>query len=210
MSQTRPRRNAVDFMEFEVEKKFWLPDVPQTIARLTEMGIELEAGDDQIDRYYNHPARDFMQTDEVLRLRSMGPRNYVTYKGARIDSTTKTRRELELPLPDGEYLPDFEQLLGVLAFQPLMTIHKFRRKADFHWQDYDIEISLDEIDQLGSFLEVETTSDLKQLERAKKALESLAQALYLDRQEHRSYLELMLLQLGPTRPASHPPDGWSG
>jgi adenylate cyclase class 2 len=197
-------------MEFEVEKKFWLPDVPQTITRLGELNIELQVGDDQVDRYYNHPARDFMQTDEVLRLRSVGRRNYVTYKGARIDSTTKTRRELELALPEGEYLPDFEQLLCLLAFQPLMTVHKFRRKANVRWQDYEVEISLDEIDQLGSFMEIETTSDLEHLERAKNALESLADALRLDRQEHRSYLELMLLQLGPSRPAANPPDRWNG
>jgi adenylate cyclase class 2 len=141
-------------------------------------------------------------------LRSVGTRNYVTYKGARIDSTTKTRRELELALPDGEYLPDFEQLLCLLAFQPLMTIHKFRRKADVRWDDYPIEISLDEIDQLGSFIEIETTSDLEHLERAKKALGSLAGALGLDRQEHRSYLELLLLQLGPTRHATTPSPRW--
>jgi adenylate cyclase class 2 len=196
-------------MDFEVEKKFWLNDVSQMFVRLKELGIELSAGEDQIDRYYNHPARDFTQTDEVLRLRSAGTRNYVTYKGARIDSTTKTRRELELTLPDGEYLPDFEQLLSLLAFQPLMTIHKFRRKADVNWEDYPIEISLDEIDQLGTFIEIETTSDLEHLERAKKALASLAGALHLDRQEHRSYLELLLLQLGPARPANPPAGGWN-
>ena len=78
------------------------------------------------------------------------------------------------------------------------------------WQDYEVEISLDEIDQLGSFIELETTSDLEHLERAKKALESLAETLQLDRQEHRSYLELMLHQLGPTRPVAHPPSaGWN-
>jgi adenylate cyclase class 2 len=186
-------------MEFEVEKKFWLPVVEQTLQLLEGLGVELAPGNDQVDKYYNHPARDFVKTDEVLRLRSVGSENFITYKGARIDSTTKTRRELELPLHDGNYLHDFEQLLVVLGFQPIMTIHKFRRKAEFQWECYPIEVSLDEIDQLGSFIELETTSDLKHLERAKKALESLALALKLDRQERRSYLELMLNQLGPSR-----------
>ena len=197
-------------MDFEVEKKFWLPDVNQSLERLKQLGVEVAAGKDQVDKYYNHPARDFVKTDEVLRMRVVGDKNYITYKGARIDSTTKMRRELELPLLDGQYLHDFEQLLTVLGFQPMMTIHKFRRKGELRWHDYDVEISLDEIDQLGSFMELETTSDLKHLELAKSALESLAEALQLDRQEHRSYLELMLHQLGPNRPVAHPPStGWN-
>jgi adenylate cyclase, class 2 len=197
-------------MDFEVERKFWVVDIPQSLDRLQRLGVEMPPGKDEIDKYVNHPARDFMTTDEVLRIRTVEEKNFITYKGARIDSTTKTRRELELPLPDGPYLRDFEQLLNVLGFQPIMTIHKFRRKAELRWEDYDVEISLDEIDQLGSFIELETTSDLEHLERAKSALASLADALQLDRQEHRSYLELMLHQLGPNRRTQHPPTlGWS-
>jgi adenylate cyclase class 2 len=198
-------------MDFEVEKKFLLLDLQQTIERLQNLGVEIGPGKDQVDKYYNHPARDFVQTDEILRLRTMGERNYITYKGARIDATTKTRRELELPLLDGHYLQEFEQLLVLLGFQPVMTIHKFRRKAEIRWDDYDVEISLDEIDQLGSFIELETSSDLEHLERAKSALESLAEALQLNRQERHSYLELMLHQLGPRRYAGplRPSSGWS-
>ena len=85
----------------------------------------------------------------------------------------------------------------LLGFEPVMTIRKLRRKIPCSWDDYAIEISLDEIDELGSFIELETTSDLENLESAKAALESLAHHLQLSRPESRSYLELMQLQLGP-------------
>ena len=189
-------------MKFEVEKKFWLTQIEPMIERLSSQGICVAQPVDQVDRYFAHPAKDFMQTDEALRLRAAGDQNFITYKGTRIDSTTKTRRELELPLPDGEFRQEFEQLLLLLGFKPMMTIHKLRRKAEIDWQGYPIEVSIDEIDQLGSFIEIETTSDLEHLDLAKQALESLAAQLALDRPERRSYLELMLHHLGPQRLAT--------
>lgn len=186
-------------MNFEVERKYWLPVGYEIESQLSGMGLVLRPAVDQVDRYYSHPARDFMQTDEVLRIRVEGEENYVTYKGARIDSTTKTRRELELQLPSGNFIESFEQLLQVLGFEPLMTIHKMRRQATVERSGYEIEICVDEIDQLGSFVELETSSDLEHLEKAKQALSALAGELRLDRQERRSYLELMLHQLNPGR-----------
>ena len=185
-------------MEYEVERKYWLSNRGEIEQRLAQMQLQFEPAREQVDRYVSHPARDFGQTDEALRIRSIGPKNYVTYKGARIDSTSKTRQELELALTDGEqYRRDFQQLLEVLGFLPVMTIRKLRRKAYCSWQDYTLEICLDEIDELGSFIELETSSDLKNLERAKAALDSLANHLQLTRPERRSYLELMQHQLGP-------------
>ncbi len=185
-------------MDYEVERKYWTHD-PQAIElKLSKMGLETGPTLEQIDRYFSHPARDFGQTDEALRIRSVGSKNYVTYKGARIDSTTKTRRELELALNDGEtYRGEFEKLLSLLGFEPVMTIRKLRRKAYCRWEGYVVEVSFDEIDELGTFVEIETTSDLESLDRAKAALASFAEHLQLSRPECRSYLELMQLELGP-------------
>ena len=187
-------------MIFEVEKKFWLNSPVETIKQLEQSyQVTVEPPIEQVDKYFGHPARDFIKTDEVLRLRTVdGDQNFITYKGARIDSTTKTRRELELPLHDGSYADEFQQLLIVLGFEPMMTIIKMRRTAKFAWQDYRVEVCLDEIDQLGNFIEIETTSDLEHLDKAKMALESLAEDLKLDRPERRSYLELMVHHLGVT------------
>ena len=86
-----------------------------------------------------------------------------------------------------------------------MQIHKMRRKAEYVLQDYTFEISVDEIDQLGCFIELETTSDLEHLDKAKQALKLLASKLQLDKPERRSYLELVSHQLGPNSYAGQPP-----
>lgn len=185
-------------MQFEVERKFWVDDFDVLLSALNELGCTVDSGVEQVDQYFSHPARDFVKTDEVLRLRNVGDLNRVTYKGARIDSTTKTRHELELPLPDGSaMLHDFCEMLTLLGFGPLMTVRKFRRKGLCEWGGTQIEVCLDEIDQLGKFAELEATTDARGLDEAKEKLASLAERLELKRSERRSYLELLQHQLAP-------------
>ena len=194
------RAKAISAMQFEVERKFWVNDFKVMLTGLDTLGSSVDEGVEQVDQYFNHPSKDFVKTDEVLRIRNVGDANFVTYKGARIDSTTKTRHELELPLGDGpQNLKDFGSMLTLLGFSPIMTVRKFRRKAMCDWEGIPIEICLDEIDQLGTFVELEATTDARGLENAKERLSSLAAQLGLTRSERRSYLELLQHQLAPQR-----------
>ena len=88
-------------MHIEVEQKFRATHSAELLARLERMGAVFAEPVVQVDLYFAHPARDFAQTDEALRIRRVGERNFVTYKGPKLDAMTKTRRELELPLADG-------------------------------------------------------------------------------------------------------------
>ncbi len=185
---------------FEVEKKYYLPDAETVLKQLAGMDVDMSEPIEQVDRYFGHPSRDFEKTDEALRLRLVEGKTWLTYKGARIDETTKTRRELDLPLGVGEEsLAAFEQLLKLLDFKPVMIIRKFRQSGSFQWQDHDVTVCIDEVDPLGMFVELETHSDLENLDQAKAALDALSTDLRLDRPERRSYLELMLQQLGPSQ-----------
>ena len=46
------------------------------------------------DHYFNGHDRDFHQTDEAFRIRRMGEKNFLTYKGPKRDTDTKTRIEI--------------------------------------------------------------------------------------------------------------------
>ena len=76
----------------------------------------------QRDRYFNHPSRDFAQTDEALRIRTQGRETRITYKGPIVDSQTKTRREIEIPV--GAHDGDDEKLAQVLV---LLGFREVRR-----------------------------------------------------------------------------------
>lgn len=180
-------------MKYEVEQKFVVDDLTEVEARLNGLGASIDAPCEQVDRYYNHPARDFAVTDEALRLRQVGQQYFITYKGPKLDATTKTRREIELPLGSGETAAGgFAELLQALGFRPVAEVRKRRRVARVEWEAREIEIALDEVTGLGTFVELELTADANDLDTAKASIAALARELRLSRNERRSYLEMLL------------------
>ena len=110
-------------MKYEVEQKFPVGDMASLESKLVELGAVISDPQQEKDLYYAHPARDFRTTDEALRIRRVGHASYITYKGPKVDQTTKTRREIELPLSAAlsteAGTPDaWRSLLEVLDFSP--------------------------------------------------------------------------------------------
>ncbi len=183
-------------MRIEVEQKFTVADRAALERRLTEMattGPPTRAV--QIDNYFAHPSRDFASTDEALRLRYVDEHNYITYKGPKLDTTTKTRREIELALPDGsQAAAESAELLEVLGFRRVAQVKKRRDHMVVEWQSRPVEVSLDEVEGLGTFVELEILADQSELEAARACMTSLCEHLNLGKGERRSYLELLLAE----------------
>ncbi|MHB8973835.1 MAG: class IV adenylate cyclase [Pirellulaceae bacterium] len=180
-------------MLYEVENKFPVPVLAAVEQRLQAYGARFGPAVEQVDHYFAHPEREFAKTDEALRLRRVGDSNWVTYKGPKIDQATKTRQELELPLAAGQDLvPRYAQLLLALGFRSVAEVVKSRRSADFIWQDWRIAATLDEVEGLGRFVELEIQVDAAGLRAAQAGLLALAAELGLNEVERRSYLEMLL------------------
>ena len=182
---------------FEVEQKYRITadQLPEIETRLNALDPELRSAVIQVDTYFAHPQRDFGQTDEALRLRQVGEANFVTYKGPKIDASTKTRREIEFPLPPGPAgAEQFQELLTVLSFQPVLKVSKQRRPLLITWEHQQVEVALDSVRELGSFVELEISAEEQELDTARAALASLATHLGLKHPERTSYLELLLAQ----------------
>ena len=180
-------------VQYEVELKFPLPDSRDVLARLAGLGAVVAAPVGQVDRYFNHPARDFGVTDEAFRIRSVGDANCVTYKGPIIDPTTKTRREIEVSFADGpdaaSQMADIWQSLG---FRFVREVRKTRTPLTLNWQQRVYELALDDVPPLGTFLEIELLADEAGRDAARDAILALAHELGLTNSERRSYLELLL------------------
>jgi adenylate cyclase, class 2 len=180
-------------MPFEVEQKFPVANLQDLERRLLELGATISPPHTEADLYFAHPARDFRQTDEALRIRRKGEKNYVTYKGPKIDATTKTRREIELPVLSGEEMAsNWRALLEALGFRPVAEVRKSRRKAKILWQSREVEGSLDDVEGVGSYFELELIAEPEGIDAAKFCIGSLATHLGLQESERRSYLELLL------------------
>jgi adenylate cyclase class 2 len=177
----------------EIEAKFAVEDFAPVERQLAAWGAATPVAREDTDLYFNAPDRDFKATDEALRLRRIGPANFVTYKGPKRDTTTKTREEIEVPLAAGDAAAaDFARLLTRLGYREVAVVRKRRRVAPFRREGFDVQASLDELDGVGRFVELEIVADEPAFEAARAVLLAAAAGLGLQRQERRSYLELLL------------------
>ncbi len=180
-------------MAIEVEQKFRVTDLAALRARLAELGACQQHEIEQVDIYFAHPARDFAQTDEALRLRCVGVDNYITYKGPKLDAQTKSRREIEIPLgPGNATAQDAQNLVEALGFRSVREVRKTRTELSLPWQDYEVTVCLDRVAELGGFVELEIVTPQAGMAAAVESIGQLAVRLQLSGSERRSYLELLL------------------
>ena len=158
------------------------------------------------DTYYNMPKglRDFKQTDEALRLRKSLKFNinennkdqeieyFLTYKGKKIDISTKTREEIDLIIED---LEKMKKILNILGFQKVLTVKKERELYKFEFKNYLIEALIDYLPILKQhFIEVEYLTDTSgKIEESQKILFDFLNLLGIKKEESitKSYLELI-------------------
>src|SRR5260370_41861882 len=125
--QARPLVATGRAAMLEIEMKFPMADFAALERTLSSWGAVRAESQTDADHYFNAPDRDFARTDEALRLRRIGPANYVTYKGPKRDAQTKTRTEVEVPLAEGDRAAeDFARLLRHLGYRPTGVVRKRR------------------------------------------------------------------------------------
>jgi adenylate cyclase, class 2 len=181
----------------EIEVKYPVKDWTEIERKLHAWGASFDAPLMEADQYFNAPDRDFAQTDEALRLRQIGDNNFVTYKGPKIDSQTKTRTEIEVPLAPGDATAkDFARLLVHLKYRPVSIVRKQRIIAHLRREAFDMEVCLDDVDGLGKYIELEILAPPASLEGARQVLFKVAKDLGLETSERRSYLEMVLAKQG--------------
>jgi adenylate cyclase class 2 len=166
----------------EIEIKAALVDRRGVESMLRELGARSRGERRQVDLYFAHPCRDFGTTDEALRLRLDGDLQVMTYKGPKLDARSKTREEIEQPI-------DFDSMVATLhrlGFRDFLKVEKMRT-------DYDLDgviISLDRVNGLGDFIELEVSDDDR--ERGLVRLLEIKDRLGVEGNETRSYLELII------------------
>ena len=109
----------------------------------------------------------------------------LTYKGPLVEAESKTRREHETAVDDAAT----EGILDGLGFEPAATVEKHRRF--FEYDGYTV--TLDDVDGLGAFVEVETEVETD-VETAREGAAAVLADLGLDADEQirTSYLGLLL------------------
>jgi len=162
------------------------------------------------DSYYNMPKglRDFKKTDEALRLRKSIEFNkknqtnkqrinhYITYKGKKLDISTKTREEIDIEIED---IDRMKNLLRELGFQEILTVKKERELYEFEFKSFRIDALIDYLPILDQyFIEVEyLLTSSEKLEESKETLFDFLSLFGIKKEEsiRKSYLELIVDKL---------------
>lgn len=179
---------------YEVELKV-RADHETVRAQLDELGAQPEGRIRQDDTYYNAPDRDFAETDEALRIRRVSRPDddrvveRVTYKGPLLETESKSREEFETGVEHGETM---DRILDGLGYDATATVSKKRER--FTIEEYTI--TLDCVEGLGEFVEVETESESADIETAREGARAILDRLGLepDEQIRTSYLGLLLAE----------------
>ena len=178
---------------FEVEQKFRLDDPEGLAAALRQRGATERPAEQHRDTYFNHPCRDFRETHEALRVRRVDGSPSVTFKGPKMPGVIKARRELEWSLAPGD--PDgskTEELLELLGFRRVETVSKQRRTFQLADQIGQLVITIDRVDRVGNYSEIELLAEADDVEGARQRIGRLAEDLGLQSSEPRSYLAMLL------------------
>lgn len=148
----------------------------------------------ETDVYFNGNDRNFLKTDEALRLRTYenidtgGSQTAITYKGSKTDSRSNTRTEFETGIEDFKTMYD---LLKALGYTPVFTVAKERTEL----AKGSITLCLDRVEGLGDFVELEAlTEDERKKEETVEKLLSLLDTLGISRENltRKSYLEMLM------------------
>ncbi len=132
----------------EVELKVALPSdrVDSLRERLVAEGTRHRGPVVEEDVFFDHPSREMVTLDQAFRLRRAGKRMELTFKGARVKGNLKSRPEHNVGVDR-----DPTAMLESLGFFPAATLRKTRES----WRMGDVEVTIDHIDGVGHFAEIE-------------------------------------------------------
>jgi len=177
---------------FEVELKFPVASLELIRQQLESLEVISSSSSQHSDEYFNHSLLDFAARDIALRFRS-NDRHVLTYKGPNLDKRAKVREEVELEFAAEEKAKLVQMFMG-MGFHSVAVVNKTRKTIKVNHSQKTIEICLDEVEGVGTFVELELIVEAKsEIESAKGHLESLAIKLGIATEPTTvSYLEMLL------------------
>jgi len=168
--------DKINRFEFKIRCLF---DVP--IKTLKDHGATLISEQRQVDKYYVAPGLNFMESDELLRIREENSALSLTYKGPRKGTFQRPRIDFPINMK-------FAEVLIYLGYSNVITTEKTRYKFKIE-SDAELDIVIDDVKNLGTFIEVRVGSPAGE-KKAERFLKNLG--LKVRRDHNKGYFEEIL------------------
>ena len=178
----------MDLSMIEVETKLKIDSTSQIEERIKELVGDYKGEKTEIDLYFDHPDTHIFDGGRALRVRDSGGKYRLTYKGPKKDDETTSRAEIEIGI---ESAREMIGILDELGFYEICEVKKLRKTYLLE----DLVITLDNVADLGEFIEVEgKASNDREFEEKKGEIFKLLKKLGLSTEaiSQKSYLEMLL------------------
>ncbi|HEY6392057.1 MAG TPA: class IV adenylate cyclase [Bryobacteraceae bacterium] len=140
-------------MAFEIEIKLRLPESLAKIRRiLREQGFRVvKRRSFETNVLFDNAKHSLRRHGKLIRIRRVGGRGLLTFKGPSLRSRHKKREEIEIEIDFPE--PDrLQEIFDKIGFHPVFRYEKYR--TEYAARSADGKIMLDET-PIGNFLEIE-------------------------------------------------------
>lgn len=146
----------------EIELKFLNIDVEEIKKKLEQIGAEISY--DALTETYPFLAEGFNGWDsnkKLLRIRKINDDVIITYKGPAQKSNMSSREEIEIKVDNYE--------AGILLLEKIgFRKGKIFRKHRIHYKLGDIHFELDSVENVPTYLEIETQTEEAMVDICKK------------------------------------------
>lgn len=161
----------------EVEIQVIIKDTSKIEARLNEVGTFVKSRK-QIDKYYTPPQRDFFikeMPDEYLRIRYEDEKNHLNYSFLNFgeDGWLKSTDEYETIVDRPEIIEEIFKKVGMILKITVVKTRKYFNCGDF-------EVTLDRIENLGDFMEIEAKKDFGGVDKTREACSEFLKQLNVE------------------------------
>jgi adenylate cyclase, class 2 len=134
----------------ETEVKIRIRDTGEMSSRLLDSGFSIAVPREfEANTLFDTPDRSLGRNGMLLRLRQVGSKGVITWKGRGAAGPYKSRPELETSVGS---LQTIREILGHVGYDPLFRYEKYR--TEFRQPESPGVVTLDET-PIGNFLELE-------------------------------------------------------
>lgn len=141
-------------MSIEVELKVKILSKEEIISKLENLNFIKSSLVVETDTYFTSSHHDFISLDEALRIRNVlnkstnETNSVITYKGAKLDNVSMSRKELETEIKDSKIVKEILENIGFNAVPPLIKERQYLKNNN-------ITACVDTVKGLGEYLELE-------------------------------------------------------
>jgi len=160
----------------EIEVKAKVKDLNDLTEKLEDFGCQISAPIVQKDKIFLHKDSDFKkyQGKVFLRIRNANGKYILTLKKQLENELDNIEKEFEISDP-----VEAEQMLELMDYQVTVKVNKVRKTCKYK----DMTICLDQVEELGDFVEVEKLVEEGESLKIQEELFQFLQSLGIDKDD---------------------------